>query len=414
VTRDRNPLDALLTSFRPALAGLTVIDAGQLIAGPMIGMILGDFGADVIKIEHPKGGDPLRTFGKMRGTAPLYWRFLSRNKRSVNLALNSAPGQDLFRRLISETQPDVMIESFRPGTLERWGLGYEHLRELDPGLILVRVSGFGQTGPYRERPGFGTLAEAMSGFAHMTGEADGPPTLPPIPLADSVAALYGTIGALLALRVRDGSADGRGQVVDASLLESLFTLLGNQLVEFDQLGVVAQRNGNRAPTSAPRNLYPTADGSWVAIAAPTRNVVERLFRLIDRPELIDDVRFVSNEARLSHVEALDEIVVAWTSGRTRDDALRALVGAEVPAAPVADMADLADDPHLVERGAVTAVDDPELGRVRMPGIAPRLSQSPGSIRRSAPEQGSANDEIYRGRLGLTAAELASLRDSGVI
>ncbi len=412
--RDGNPLDASAPSGSPALEGLTVIDCGQLIAGPMIGMILGDFGADVIKIEHPKGGDPLRTFGKMRGTAPLYWRFLSRNKRSANLALNTTGGQDLFRRLISATQADIVIESFRPGTLERWGLGYERLRELNPGLILVRVSGFGQTGPYRERPGFGTLAEAMSGFAHMTGEADGPPTLPPIPLADSVAALYGTVGVLLALRVRAASVEGRGQVVDASLLESLFTLLGNQLVEFDQLGVVAQRNGNRAPTSAPRNLYPTADGSWIAIAAPTRNVVERLFRLIGRPELVDDPRFVTNEARLGNVEPLDEIVSAWTSGRSRVQALRALVEAEVPAAPVADMADLADDPHLVERGAVAVVEDPELGRVRMPGVVPRLSDTPGSIRRPAPAQGSANDEIYRGLLGLTTAELASLRDSGVI
>lgn len=411
---DPSPAEPLGSPARPVLAGLSVIDCSQLIAGPMIGMILGDFGADVLKIEHPKGGDPLRTFGKKRGDSPLYWKFLSRNKRSVNLALNTAAGQDLFRRLIGETQPDVVIESFRPGTLERWGLGYEVLRDLHPGLILVRVSGFGQTGPYRDRPGFGTLAEAMSGFAHMTGEAGGPPTLPPIPLADSVAALYGTVGALLALRVRDSSDEHRGQVVDASLLESLFSLLGNQLLEFDQLGIVAQRDGNRAPTSAPRNLYRTADGKWIAVAAPTRNVVERLFRLIGRPELLEDPRYATNSARLDNVQALDEIVSAWISGLSRDDAVAALVGAEVPAAPVADMADLADDPHLVARGAVATVDDPDLGPLRMPGVLPGLSENPGSIRRHAPSQGSANEDIYRDRLGLTEVELAALRKSGVI
>ncbi len=397
-----------------ALGGLTVIDCGQLIAGPMIGMMLGDFGADVIKIEHPKGGDPLRTFGRKRGTAPLYWRYLARNKRSVNLALNTSAGQELFCRLIAATQADVVIESFRPGTLERWGLGYERLRELSPGVILVRVSGFGQTGPYRQRPGFGTLAEAMSGFAHMTGHPDGPPTLPPIPLADSVAALYAATGVLLALRVRDASKERRGQVIDASLLESLFSLMGNQLIEFDQLGLVAQRDGNRAPTSAPRNLYPTADGTWVAIAAPTKNVVERLFRLIGRPELVRDPRFSTNEARLANVAALDTIISGWTSQRSRENALDALVGAEVPAANVATMAELAVDPHLLERGAVTVVDDPELGQVRMPGIVPRLSETPGSIRRPAPAQGSADDEIYRGLLGLSDIELAGLREAEVI
>ena len=396
------------------LSGVTVIDCGQLIAGPMIAMLLADFGADVIKVENPAGGDPLRSFGKRRGSVPLYWKYLSRNKRSITLALNRPEGQALFRRVVSAVQPDVIIESFRPGTLERWGIGSDCLSELAPGVILVRVSGFGQAGPYRDRPGFGTLAEAMSGFAHMTGQPDGPPTLPPIPLADCVAALYATVGVLLALRVREVSPDGLGQVVDAALFESLFALLGYQLIEYDQLGLVARRNGNRAPTSAPRNLYPTADGLWVAVAASTQSIAERLFAAIGQKHLIDDPRFATNEARLEHVDEVDAIVTAWTSQRTRDEALADLIAAEVAAAPVADMADLACDPHLVARGAIATVDDPDLGTVRMPGVLPQLSRTPGAIRRPAPSQGDANHDVYTGILGVAEPELRELRDAGVI
>ena len=396
------------------LSGLTVIDCGQLVAGPMIGMILADFGADVIKVENPAGGDPLRTFGAPRDGIPLYWKFLSRNKRSLNLALNTPAGQDLFVRLVEKTQADVVIEAFRPGTMERWGLGYDQLRQVDPGLILVRVSGFGQTGPYRGRPGFGTLSEAMSGFAHMTGQPDGPPTLPPIALADSVTALYAASGVLLALRVRDASEDGRGQMIDASLLESLFSFLGNQLVEYDQLGVVAQRIGNRAPTSAPRNLYPTADGKWIAISGTTQSVVRRLFDLMGRPGLLLDPRFSTPRARVVNVESLDEIVAAWLAQRTRDDALALLVDAEVPAAPVSDMADLAEDPHLLERKAIVSVDDADLGPIRMPAVLPRLTDTPGTIRHAGPRQGNANEDVYQGLLGLSASDVAQLHADGVL
>jgi formyl-CoA transferase len=397
-----------------ALAGIHVLDCGQLIAGGMVGMLLADFGADVIKIEHPVDGDPLRSFGRRRGTSPLYWRFLARNKRSITLALNTPDGQRVFRRLVAATSADIVIESFRPGTMERWGLGQEVLEDIRAGLILVRLSGYGQTGPYRARPGFGTLAEAMSGFAEMTGQADGPPTLPPIALADSVAALYATVGVLVALRARDGAVGVHGQTVDASLLDSLFSLLGNQLIEYDQLGIVARRDGNRAPTSAPRNLYRTADGRWVAIAAPTRNVFERLMRTLARPDLVEDPRFATNEARLANVDAIDEVVAAWVSTRERPAVLRLLVNAEVPVAPVADMAELADDPHLVERGTIASVADQELGVVRMPGVVPRLTASPGTIRRPAPDHGAANEEVYRGILGMSASELAALRGAKII
>jgi formyl-CoA transferase len=375
-------------------------------------MVLGDFGADVIKVEHPAGGDPLRDFGRKRNGVPLFWQQLARNKRSVTLALNKPSGQDLFRRLIRTTQADVVIETFRPGTFEKWGLGYDQLAAERPGLVLVRISGFGQTGPYRERPGFGTLAEAMSGFSDLTGQPDGPPTLPPIALADSVAALYAAFGLMVALRERDRS--GRGQEVDVSLLESLFSLHGNQLLEYDQLGHVAKRIGSRALTSAPRNLYPTSDGKYVAVAAATQVVVERLAKAIGQPELVADPRFATNDDRLEHVEELDEVVSAWMIGHSRDEAMRILVEAEVPAAPVLNMEDLAGDPHLRERDAIVEVETDELGPVRMPGIFPRLGLTPGAIRRSSPQKGAANDEVYRELLQLDQDEMEQLRNEGVI
>jgi len=399
---------------RLPLAGLTVIDCGQVVAGPMVAMLLGDFGADVIKVEHPVGGDPVRAFGRSRDDVPLFWQFLGRNKRSITLALNTERGQELFRRLVAVTRADVVVESFRPGTLERWGLDYDTLQALDPGLVLVRISGFGQTGPYRRRPGFGTLAEAMSGFAEVTGEADGPPTLPSIALADSVAALYATVGTLLAVRRRERDPAGRGQIVDASLLESLFSLLANQLIEFDQLGVVARRNGNRAPTSAPRNLYPTADGAWIAIAAPTKSIVQRFFQAIGQPQLIHDPKFATHEGRLEHVDELDDIVAGWTSRHAAAEVVDLLIAAEVPVAPVTDMAQLAVDPHLLDREAVTSVSTPELGLVRMPGVLPKLAMTPGSIRSPAPPMGSANHDVYGGLLGLSESECDALRDAGVI
>ncbi|MPZ74647.1 MAG: CoA transferase [Nitriliruptorales bacterium] len=399
---------------RLPLTGVTVIDCSQLVAGPMVGMLLADFGADVIKIEHPATGDPLRAFGKSRNGVGLYSKFLHRNKRPVNLALNRPAGQDLFVRLLETTRADVVIEAFRPGTLERWNLGYDRLAAANPGVVVVRISGFGQTGPYRDRPGFGTLAEAMSGFAHMTGQPDGPPTLPPIPLADSIAALYSALGVVLALRARDASPDGRGQVVDTALLEGLFSFHGNQLLEFDQLGEIAQRHGNRAPTSSPRNLYRTADDRWVAIAGSADSVAGRLFTAMGRTDLNEHPHFVNNTARLAHADEVDEVVAQWVAGIKRDDLLALLVAAHVPVAPVADMADLSDDPHLAARGAIAEVPDDELGPLRMPGVLPRLSHTPGVIRHAGSPQGSATAEIYGGLLGLDESEIARLRADGIV
>jgi formyl-CoA transferase len=396
------------------LSGITVIDCGQVVAGPTIAMILGDFGAEVIKVENPQGGDQGRHFGRSKDGVPLTWKQLSRNKKTITLSLSKPAGQDLFCRLIAATQADVLIESFRAGTFERWNLGFERLRALSPGLTMIRVSGFGQTGPYKDRPGFGTLAEAMSGFAHITGQPDGPPTLPPFALADTVAAMYAAIGALLCLYRRDANKTGRGQSIDVSLVESLYTVLSGHAVAYDQLGVPGKRTGSRTSGSAPRNVYRTKDDRWIAIAGSTQAITERLFKQMERLDLLDDPRFRTNRDRVANVEALDEIVGAWVLGRTQAECIEQLVEAEVAVAPVADFKDLADDPHLKARHTLVAIDDPELGTLRMPDVLPKLSETPGKIRFGGLPMGVHNKEIYQERLGLSDAELAAFEADGVI
>ncbi len=395
------------------LSGVTVIDCGQVVAGPMIATLLGDFGADVIKVENPMGGDQMRYFGRQKDGLPLHWQLLGRNKRSITLALSKPAGQELFLKLVKATQADVVIESFRPGTFDRWNLSFDRLRAASQGVSLVRVSGFGQSGPYRDRPGFGTLAEAMSGFANAVGPADGPPSLPPFPLADSVAALYAALGVMVALHHRDAGKDGLGQCLDVSLLEPLFSLLGPHLVEYDQLGVVAVRNGNRTG-SAPRNTYLTRDDRWIAIAGSTQSIAARLFQAIGKPELIDDPRFSSNPSRVQNVEELDRIVGAWVAQHTQDEAIDLLTKAEVAVAPILDVKDLAVDPQLKHRGAIAVVNDPQLGPVRMPNVLPALSDTPGSIRSSAPKLGQHNWDVYHGALGLSEDEIEALHADGTI
>ena len=396
------------------LSGITVIDCGQVVAGPTIAMILGDFGAEVIKVENPDGGDQGRYFGRNKNGVPLTWKQLARNKKTITLSLSKPAGQDLFCKLLAKTQADILVESFRAGTFERWNLGYEKLREFSPGLTMIRVSGFGQTGPYKDRPGFGTLAEAMSGFAHVTGQPDGPPTLPSFPLADTTSALYATIGALLCLYRRDAKKSGRGQMIDVGLVESLYTVLSQHAVAYDQLGIAGKRTGNRTSGSAPRNTYQTKDGKWIAIAGSTQAITERLFREMGRAELITDPRFDTNQHRLANVDALDAIVGAWVGSQERDACIERLVKAEVAVAPVADFKDLAEDRHMVSRGVLTTIDDPDLGPLRMPGVLPRLSDTPGRIRHAGLPMGVHNREIYCERLGLSDAELAQLESDGVI
>ncbi|MBC7778788.1 MAG: CoA transferase [Proteobacteria bacterium] len=402
------------TSAALPLSRITVLDCGQVVAGPTIAMILGDFGAEVIKVENPRGGDQGRYFGRNKGGVPLVWKQLSRNKKTITLSLSKPEGQALFCTLVKTLQADVVIESFRAGTFEQWNLAEPRLRELSPGVVIVRVSGFGQTGPYRNRPGFGTLAEAMSGFAQVTGQADGPPTLPPFPLADTVAALYSTIGVLLSLYQRDAKKTGRGQSIDTSLVETLYTVLTGHAVSWDQLGLPGKRSGNRTTGSAPRNTYRTRDDRWVAIAGSTQAITERLFREIDRPELLEDPRFATNQARLTNVDAVDEIVGGWVGTLTQAECLERLLAAEVAVAPIADFKDLAEDPHMIARGALTEIQDPELGTLRMPTVQPRLSETPGRIAFAGLPMGVHNREIYVERLGLSEAEFARLQAEGVV
>jgi crotonobetainyl-CoA:carnitine CoA-transferase CaiB-like acyl-CoA transferase len=383
------------------LNGVNVLDLSTLYAAPLIATGLGDFGATVVKVEHPNG-DTARRWGRAKDGVPLWWKVLSRNKQLIALDLHDAADRALVRELC--LWADVVIENFRPGRMERWGLGYDELRESNPGLIMVRVTGFGQDGPYRDRPGFGTLAEAFSGFAHITGQPDGPPTLPPFGLADGIAALSGSYATMVALYWRDTHPDGVGQVIDLSLYEPLFNLLGPQPVEFTQLGVVQARTGNRSPRTAPRNAYRTSDDRWVAVSGGTQQIADRMFAAIDRPELSEDPRFGDPRSRTANADALDEVFEAWFGAHTLDEALGRFEAAQAPIAPVYDIAQILADPHYRARGSLVDCDDGDLGTVTMQNVAPRLSHTPGRIRHAGKtEIGADRDEILSEVLGRIAA-----------
>ncbi len=393
-----------------ALRGIRVLDVATLFAGPLAATILGDFGADVVKIEHPRG-DPVRDHGHARDGVPLWWKMLARNKRCVTLYLGSPRGQELFRRLAATA--DVVIENFRPGTMERWGLGPDELHRANPGLVMARVTGFGQFGPYASRPGFGTLAEAMSGFAAITGEAEGPPTLPPFGLADGIAALATATAVLSALHHRD-AAGGPGQVIDMAIIEPILTVLGPQPIVYDQLGVVQQRSGNRSQNNAPRNTYQTRDGRWVAISTSARTVAERVMILVGHPEVIDQPWFASGRTRAEHADELDDYVGGWIAAHDFAEVVRAFEEADAAVAPIYDVAQVMADPQYRALESVTSVDDPQLGPVRMQNVLWRMSATPGSIRWAGRPLGHDNEEVFGGELGLTTAELDELRAAEVV
>ncbi|MFD8557202.1 CaiB/BaiF CoA transferase family protein [Streptosporangium canum] len=384
-----------------ALEGVRVLDLATLFAGPMAAMLLGDYGAEVIKVEHPAKPDPSRG----HGPEGLWWKMLGRNKRAITLNLSTAEGQDLLVELVREA--DVVIENFRPGTLERWNLSYERLSEANPDLVLARVTGFGQFGPYAKRPGFGTLAEAMSGFAAMTGEPDGPPTLPPFGLADGICALATAFAVMTALR------SGRGQVVDLSIIEPILTVLGAQPTIYDQLGVVPPRTGNRSVNNAPRNTYRCKDGSWVAVSTSAQSIAERVMILVGRPEVIGEPWFASGSGRVAHADELDGAVAAWVAEHTREEVMAAFERAQAAVAPVYDVRDIMADPQLAALDAITTVDDPELGPLRMQNVMFRLTGTPGEIRWTGRPHGADTGEVL-GALGLTSEDLAALRDKGVV
>jgi len=391
------------------LAGLRVIDAATLFAGPITGMLLGDFGADVIKLEHPKG-DTLRHNGVTKNGVPLYWKLIGRNKRPITLDLGEPDGQDVFKQLVRTA--DVVIENFRPGTFERWGLGYDVLSVINPRLILVRVTGFGQFGPYSKRPGFGTLAEAMSGFASITGEPDGPPTLPSFGLADGITGIAAAYATMVALHNRDRT--GIGQVVDIALIEPILTVLGSQAIFYDQLKTIRKRTGNRSATNAPRNTYKTADGRWLAISTSSLSIAERVMTLVGWPEVTKEPWFATSKGRLEHADELDSRVATWFAQRSAAEAMKAMEEAQAAVAPIYDISDIFADPQYQALDTITTVDDDELGPLRMQNVMFRLSQTPGSIRMAGQPLGAANEAIYKDELGLSDAQLADLRAKKVI
>ncbi len=395
--------------MKAALAGIKVLDVATLFAGPLAATMLGDFGADVVKIEHPTKGDPVRQHGASKDGVGLWGKVVGRNKRGLSLYLGSPEGQEVFRRLVADV--DVVIENFRPGTLERWGLGYDELSRINPRLVLVRVTGFGQFGPYAGRPGFGTLAEAMSGFAAITGQPDGPPTLPPFGLADGIAALTAAYATMTALHAR--TATGRGQVVDLAIIEPILTLLGAQPTTYDALGTVQERTGNRSANNAPRNTYRTRDGSWVAVSTSAQSIAERVMRLVGRPEFIDEPWFASGARRAEHANELDAAVGDWIAARDRDDVIDAFEQAQAAVAPIYDVRDVVADPQFAALGSLVRVPDPELGSVLMQNVLFRLSETPGRISSAGPRLGEHTDEILGG-LGYDAAQIAGLRSKGAV
>ncbi len=390
------------------LAGIKVVEMGQLIAGPFCGQLLGDMGADVIKLEPPGQGDPMRVWG--RGDYPLWWEVVARNKRAVSCNLRLAEGQQLARDLIAKA--DILIENFRPGTLEKWGLAPETLHELNPGLIIVRVSGYGQSGPYSARAGFGGIGEAMGGWRAIVGDPDRPPSRMGVSIGDSMAATYGALGALAALNHRH--ATGKGQIVDSALYEAVLQVMESLVPEYVASGYVRERSGSVLPGIAPSNVYPCKDGEYL-IGANQDTVFGRLCEAMGQPELATDARYVNHVARGRHQEELDGLIGEWTKTLTVQELEDKMVAAGVPAGRLYRPQDMLDDPHFQAREAIIGVPHPRWGEVKMQNVFPKLSATPGNVRRRAPDSiGQDNDAVYGELLGLDAAALADLKARGII
>ncbi len=399
----------MVTDEQAPLAGVRVVDAATLFAGPLTATFLADFGADVIKVEHPRG-DPVRSHGYSKNGVPLWWKLIGRNKRNITLNLSQPKAQEILLRLLETA--DVFIENFRPGTLEKWNLGPDRLLEMNPRLIVLRTTGFGQFGPYAHRPGFGTLAESMSGFAHITGECDGPPTLPPLALADGIAALAGVNAVMFALFNRDARG-GTGQVIDLAIIEPILTILGPQAIWYDQLGIVQQRTGNRSINNAPRNTYKTRDGRWVAISTSAQSIAERVMRLVGHPEYIEEPWFKSGSERVIHASELDAAVGGWIAQRDLAEVVDVFEQAEAAVAPIYDISDIFTDPQYQALQSIVAVPDRELGEVKMQNVMFRMLGTPGKVRWAGRELGADNAEVY-GQLGITPELMSDMQKSGVI
>jgi crotonobetainyl-CoA:carnitine CoA-transferase CaiB-like acyl-CoA transferase len=402
------------------LKGLKVLDLSIIVAGGTASSLLADFGAEVVKVERPGSGDPLRHWGPFYNGVSLWWKVHSRNKKSITLDLSRPEGQRVLKDLAR--QADVLIEGFRPGTLERWGLGPDDLHQVNPGLVMLRYSGFGQTGPYKDRPGFGTIAECMSGYIGMTGFPDSPPVLPPVPLADEIAGVFGAMAGMMALYHRDvlglaspaGQSTKKGQVIDVSLFEPLFRLCIPHITMYDLLGIVRERVGNDFPDAAPRSLFQTGDGHWLGLSATSQSTWESLAQAMGLGELIEDPRFKDNAARLENKDALNQVLQAWLSQRTLSQIMDELVPAGGVVGPVYNSAQIVNDPHYQEREDILEVEDPELGRTRMLGIVPKFSETPGAVQHAGPRLGQHNAQVYGQWLGYDERELKDLGEKGII
>ena len=393
------------------LADLRVVEMGQLLAGPFCGQLLADFGAEVIKLEPPGNGDPMRQWGREKAHGKsLWWPVVARNKKSVTCNLRSTEGQELARSLIA--QSDIVIENFRPGTLERWGLGFAELRELNPRLIMARVSGYGQTGPYASRAGFGSIGEAMGGIRYVTGDADSTPSRAGISLGDSLAAVFATIGILVAVHNR--TTTGRGQLVDSAIYEAVLAMMESLLPEWEVGGYQRERTGSVLPNIAPSNVYPTKGGEMVLVAANQDTVFARLATAMGRSDLIDDPRYADHASRGVNMAELDALVADWTADLGTDEVLDILHEAGVPAGRIYTARDMFDDPHFAARDAIVRVAHPDFGELPMAGVFPKLGDTPGSVRHAGPELGEHNSDIYGRVLGLSDDERMAFAERGVI
>jgi len=391
------------------LAGLKVLELGQLIAGPFAAKTLADFGAEVVKVEPPGAGDPLRKWRLLKDGTSVWWQVQSRNKRSLALDLRAPEGQDIVRQLAGEA--DVLIENFRPGALEGWGLAPEQLMQANPRLLVLRISGYGQTGPYRDRPGFGVVAEAMGGLRHLTAEPGRVPVRVGVSIGDTLASLHGVIGILMALHERNAS--GRGQVIDIALYEAVFNCMESLLPEYSAFGVVRQPSGSAMPGIAPTNAYQCADGGYVLVAGNGDSIFKRLMAAIARPDLGADPQLADNTGRVARVAEIDTAIGAWTAQRTAGEVLAALEQAAVPAGRIYSVADIAADAHYRARGMIERVQMPDGSVLEVPGIVPKLSRTPGGQRSPAPALGQDTDAVLR-ELGISEAQIRALRERGVV